>query len=55
MLVGAGARIVAEVLIGLLEGDRQSFVRQDPRWKPTYGTEDRFSMSDLLRIAKAGQ
>lgn len=30
-----GGRIVAEVFIGLLEGDGMSYLRQDPEWKPT--------------------
>ena len=52
-----GGRIVAEVLIGLLQGDKQSFVSQDPDWLPTLPTCDpshqgqRFSMVDLLTIA----
>lgn len=32
-----GGRIVAEVLIGLLQGDEQSFLRENPDWKPTLG------------------
>jgi hypothetical protein len=47
-----GGRIVAEVLVGLLEGDRQSYVRQDPDWTPSYGSDGDFRMTDLL--AKAG-
>ena len=47
-----GGRIVAEVLIGLLEGDRLSFVRMDPKWKPTLGkTAGEFSIVDLLEYA----
>ena len=45
-----GGRIVAEVLIGLLEGDRLSYLRQDPDWTPQFGDDD-FSMADLLRFA----
>ncbi len=30
-----GVRIVAEVLIGLLQGDLASFVNQQPNWQPT--------------------
>ena len=49
-----GGRMVAEVLIGLLEGDRQSFVRADPQWKPTLGArEGEFGMVDLLDFAGA--
>jgi hypothetical protein len=52
-----GARIVAEVFIGLLEGDRASYLSQDPDWEPSFPTiaaarqgED-FTMIDLLRFA----
>ena len=49
-----GGRIVAEVLIGLLQGDRQSFVRADPKWTPAdedLGTDEDFGMADLVRFA----
>ena len=32
-----GGRIVAEVLIGLLQGDRHSYLRAYPNWKPNLG------------------
>jgi Animal haem peroxidase len=48
-----GGRIVAEVIIGLLLGDGQSYLRQDPDWMPTYGTGGAFTMPDLLRKAGA--
>ncbi|MGI8899569.1 MAG: peroxidase family protein, partial [Nocardioides sp.] len=46
-----GGRIVAEVLVGLIEGDRQSYLRQDPDWTPTYGSNDDFTIADLLNTA----
>ena len=47
-----GGRIVAEVLIGLLEGDRLSFVQANPKWKPSLGrTPGEFTMVDLLEVA----
>jgi len=46
-----GGRIVAEVLYGLVSGDRQSYLSQDPDWTPTYGTSDEFTIVDLLRTA----
>jgi hypothetical protein len=46
-----GGRIVAEVIIGLIRGDRQSYLRQEPDWTPTYGTGGSFSTVDLLRTA----
>lgn len=48
-------RIVAEVFIGLLEGDALSYLRQDPTWQPTLpqrnGTIGAFNMVDLLSFA----
>ena len=46
-----GGRIVAEVFIGLLQGDHMSFLRQFLKWKPTLGTGGEFAMSDLLKTA----
>lgn len=46
-----GARIVAEVFVGLLQGDRQSYLSQDPDWEPTYGSAGSFTTADLLRAA----
>jgi hypothetical protein len=47
----AGGRIVAEVIVGLVKGDRQSYLRQDPDWVPTYGDDGTFTAVDLLRAA----
>ncbi|MBR0695884.1 heme peroxidase family protein [Bradyrhizobium lablabi] len=46
-----GARIVAEVFIGLVAGDNQSYL-SDPTWRPTLPakTPGTFLMSDLLRF-----
>jgi hypothetical protein len=46
-----GGRIVAEVFVGLLLGDRLSFLRCDPHWQPTLGGNSAFSIVDLLKIA----
>jgi hypothetical protein len=46
-----GGRIVAEVIIGLILGDRNSYLTQDPDWTPTYGADDAFGITDLLRSA----
>lgn len=48
-----GGRIVAEVLLGLLEGDPRSYRNVDPNWRPTLpGTRDgEFTMADLLAFA----
>ena len=52
-----GARIVAEVIIGLMQGDNKSFLTQEPDWRPFLPTVDTstqgddFTMIDLLRFA----
>ncbi|MGH2776096.1 MAG: peroxidase family protein [Actinomycetota bacterium] len=46
-----GGRIVAEVIIGLLRGDPHSYLRQDPDWTPTYGSNQSFNTVDLLETA----
>jgi hypothetical protein len=46
-----GGRIVGEVVVGLLEGDSQSYLTQDPTWTPTYGSGGTFHMTDLLTTA----
>jgi hypothetical protein len=52
-LAGVGARIVAEVFIGLLQLDRRSYLAQEPRWRPTLPSRTRgtFTMVDLLTFA----
>ena len=48
-----GGNIVAEVMIGLLEGDPSSYLRQNPEWKPSLpaATQGDFRMTDLLKFA----
>ena len=48
-----GGRLVAEVIVGLLQADPASFLRVAPKWKPELpGAEPgRFTMVDLLRFA----
>jgi hypothetical protein len=46
-----GGQIVAEVLVGLIDGDGQSYRAQDPEWTPTYGSNDTFTVVDLLTSA----
>jgi hypothetical protein len=44
-----GGRIVAEVLLGLLSGDPQSYLSIEPNWRPTLGaTPGVFTMADLV-------
>jgi hypothetical protein len=47
-----GGRIVAEVFLGVLEGDRHSYLRADPDWKPHLGDKPgEFTIVDLLKVA----
>ncbi|WP_231126161.1 peroxidase family protein [Motilibacter aurantiacus] len=47
-LGAVGARIVAEVIVGLIRGDKQSYLNQAPDWRPEGGD---FGIVDLLRAA----
>lgn len=50
-----GSRIVAEVLVGLIESDYSSFLTIQPDWKPIlpapHAGDDDFSAADLLSFA----
>jgi hypothetical protein len=53
-----GGRIVAEVLLGLLQGDPASYLSVAPNWRPEpgrfgCGADGRFGMPELLRFAGA--
>jgi hypothetical protein len=54
-----GGRIVGEVLIGLILGDNDSFLRMEPNWKPLFGNHNlasvfgRFTIGDLIQIVPA--
>ncbi|MDQ4070034.1 MAG: hypothetical protein M3203_11270 [Actinomycetota bacterium] len=45
-----GSRIAAEVIVGLLEGDRNSFLAKKRDWMPTLlsAAPGTFTMADLL-------
>ena len=47
-----GGRIVAEVLVGLLADDRNSYLSKKPSWRPDLGSGGDFTMADLVRIAQ---
>jgi hypothetical protein len=49
-----GGRIVAEVLLGLLIGDPNSYLSQDPDWKPFLGSHDDFTLGELFDFAGVG-
>jgi hypothetical protein len=44
-------RIVAEVLIGLLQTDPDSFLATQPSWRPTFGSSGTFTTTDFLTYA----
>jgi len=50
-----GGRIVAEVLVGLLQRDPNSYLYLQPSWKPTLpsATVGSFTIADLLKFAGA--
>jgi hypothetical protein len=52
----AGGRIVAEVLLGLLEKDPSSYLRNRPRWKPFLpaAKAGTFTMPDLIKFTGHG-
>jgi hypothetical protein len=45
-----GSRIVAETIAGLMQADPDSYVRAEPRWRPTVGGKG-FAMADFLSLA----
>ena len=52
-----GSRIVTEVLVGLLEADPSSYLRQAPAWTPCLPRENKddiedFTMADLVRFTE---
>lgn len=51
-LGAVGSRIVAEVFVGLLEGDKNSYLSKKKDWKPTLpsATPGTFTMADLLKF-----
>jgi len=47
-----GGRIVAEVIIGVLQGDRFSYLNANPNWRPELGNDKgEFFIGDLLKFA----
>ena len=55
-LGAVGGRIVAEVLLGLLEKDPSSYLRNMPAWKPFLpaATAGTFRMPDLIKFVGHG-
>jgi hypothetical protein len=55
-----GGRIVAEVIIGLLQLDRHSFITEQPNWKPVLPARSGkvtgdFRMVDFLSFAEVAK
>ncbi len=51
------ARLVAEVLIGLIARDRFSYLAQEPRWHPVArwcDAKSNFGLPQLIRVAQSG-
>lgn len=50
-----GSRIVAEVFVGLIQGDPLSFLAQNPTWKPTLpaATPGTFTLADMLKFVES--
>jgi hypothetical protein len=53
-LAGVGARIVGEVFLGLLALDDDSYLSENPRWRPTLPSRvpGAFTMADFLTFAR---
>jgi len=46
-----GGRIVAEVFLGLMFGDNDSYLHQDPDFQPKLGSKGEFHLKDLVKYA----
>jgi hypothetical protein len=46
-----GGRIVAEVFLGLMFGDNDSYLSLEPDWKPSLGSKGEFLLKDLVNYA----
>lgn len=48
----SGGRIVAEVLIGIIDADCGSYRANEPAWTPTLpARQERFGLTDLLMVS----
>jgi len=50
-----GGRIVAEVLLGLIEGDPASYMSQAPAWIPEISGTARFTMAELVTFTNSAR
>jgi hypothetical protein len=46
-----GGRIVAETIVGILAGDSQSYLNQDPLWTPSLGQKGAFGLREFVSAA----
>jgi hypothetical protein len=46
-----GGRIVAEVFLGMMFGDNDSFLTASPNWKPTIGDGSDFTLGAFVQYA----
>lgn len=51
-LGNVGGRIVAEVLLGLLDGDPLSYIRVQPNWKPELKLDDGTPVNSMVNLIK---
>jgi hypothetical protein len=48
-----GGRIVTEVILGVLFGDKHSFLNANPNWRPELLNKGKFTITDLLKFSGA--
>jgi hypothetical protein len=46
-----GGRIVAEVILGLLQLDLMSYLYLEPGWNPDFAVAGKWNMAELLKFA----
>lgn len=46
-----GGRIVAETIVGIMAGDGQSYLNQNPLWQPSLAPDGRFGLRELIAAA----
>jgi hypothetical protein len=51
LLGPVGGRIVAGTFAGLLTYDSQSFLNEDPTWKPMFGKDGGFGLKEFVSFA----
>ena len=49
-----GGRIVAETIVGIMNGDSASYLNVNPLWEPTFAVNGRFGLRELVSAALQG-